>query len=89
MIYSTKKEKKRNTFFSKGSFVIILIAILILVGYYFINAKEENPTETIEEITVVDEVLLRNLETNYPPSPKEVIRYYCEISQLFYEEISE
>ena len=29
---------------------------------------------------------MRNLDINYPPSPKEVVKYYCEITQCFYNE---
>ena len=37
-------------------------------------------------MTPVQEVLSRNLETNYPPTPREVVRYFSEISQCFYNE---
>ena len=72
-----------------GSILIIFIALLILGGYYFFSSREEEKNITEEKVTVVQSLLLRNIETNYPPSPKEVVRYYCEISQCFYEEISE
>lgn len=44
--------------------------------------KEEEPVE----ITPVQNVLLRNLETNYPPTPKEVVKYFAEITRCFYSE---
>ena len=36
------------------------------------------------EITAVQNVLLRNLENDYPPTPKEVLKYYSDITQCFY-----
>ncbi|MDE6675737.1 MAG: hypothetical protein K2K19_13185, partial [Acetatifactor sp.] len=37
-------------------------------------------------LTAVENVLLRDLEHNYPPTPKEVIRYYNDILKCFYNE---
>ena len=30
--------------------------------------------------------LSRNLQSNYPPSPREVVKYFSEITQCFYNE---
>lgn len=84
------KRKRANIQFTgvKGVIILIILACLI-VGYYFylsnytkarVARAEEN------EITAVQEILLRNLETNYPPTPKEVIKYYSELTQCFYNE---
>ena len=35
---------------------------------------------------MVQSVLLRDLEHNYPPTPKEVVKYYSEITECFYNE---
>ena len=36
--------------------------------------------------TVVQSILMRDLEHNYPPTPKEVVKYYAEITECFYNE---
>ncbi len=38
------------------------------------------------QISAVQNVLLRNLEKNYPPSPKEVVKYYSELTKCLYNE---
>ena len=66
--------------------ILILIMVGLAVGYYFYLANrdvEEEPAET--KVTKTQEVLLRDMEKNYPPSPKEVIKYYAEISKCFYD----
>ncbi|MBO6016035.1 MAG: hypothetical protein J6P60_05565 [Lachnospiraceae bacterium] len=78
----------------RGTKGIILLAVLVvmMVGYYHYlsnkratSVKEETRSE-YEIMTPVQEVLSRNLETNYPPTPREVVRYFSEISQCFYNE---
>ncbi len=82
------KTKKKG----KGSIikiiVIFVLLALIIGGYYFYlsNKPESMDEEPDVESTAVQEVLGRNLEHNYPPTPKEVIRFYSEITKCFYNE---
>ena len=68
----------------KTAIVIVILAALI-GGYYFYLS---NKTETREETTVsaVQDVILRDLDKNYPPTPKEVVKYYSELSKCLYNE---
>lgn len=71
--------------------MIIVFAVFVLacvgVFFYLSNREEKEPVETDNKVmTVVQEVLSRNLETNYPPTPKEVLKYYSEITRCFYSE---
>ena len=55
--------------------------------YYFISNRGKGPGGAEDvEITAVQNVLLRNLERDYPPTPKEVVRYFAEITKCFYNE---
>lgn len=66
--------------------IIAAIMIALVVGYYFhVSNKTQEVKENNVQISHVDEVLLRNLETDYPPSPKEVVKYYAEITKCFYD----
>ncbi len=78
-----KKSTKSNI---KGGAVIILMIVVMVGYYYYLSNKEKAQQELNPELTAVQEVLMRNLETNYPPSPKEVIKYYSEITKCFYNE---
>ena len=64
----------------------ILVVLVIGFYYYLSNRNVSNQTEDEGTITKTQQVLLRNLDTNYPPSPKEVVKYFCDISQCFYNE---
>ena len=68
--------------------IIALILAALVLGYYFYLGKKtgEQQTDTQVEITVVQSVLMKDLERSYPPTPKEVLKYYCQITQCFYNE---
>ena len=69
--------------------VIIGVVLLCLVlGYYYYlsNRNKENTEETPKEMTAVQEVLLYDFDKSYPPTPKEVVKRFCEITQCFYNE---
>ena len=65
---------------------IVLAALVIGYFYYISNKVEDSKKEEAVESTLVQTVLLRDLDKNYPPSPKEVIKYFSEISKCFYNE---
>ncbi len=77
----------KNRYKSLAIIIVILFVVAVLGVFIYINNKPK--TETTEEnvvISNVDNVVLRNLELNYPPTPKEVLKYYSEITMCFYEE---
>lgn len=79
-----KPKKKINV---KSIIVVLILAVLIVVYYYYLsNKKGDSNEEGDVESTAVQNVLMRNLDQNYPPTPKEVIKYYSEISKCFYNE---
>lgn len=76
---------------TKGMLILIVLVCAVIGYYYYVanrgpKAEESKMTEETAEITPVQNVLMRNLETNYPPTPKEVVKYYAEITQCFYSE---
>ena len=79
--------KKKN-----GSMRVIIcfaiIAVIVLVYYNHTQQKAAEMTHTEEtvESSKVQDVILRNLDSDYPPSPKEVVKFYSEISQCLYGE---
>lgn len=66
--------------------ILVLIMAGLVIGYYFYlsNRDGQNKEETVS-LTEVQEVLLRDMEKSYPPSPKEVVKYYAQISKCFYD----
>ncbi len=67
--------------------IVVLFVSAILGLFIFMNNKPQSGSVE-EEVVIsnVDNVVLRNLEINYPPTPKEVLKYYSEITMCFYEE---
>lgn len=69
--------------------IIIFVVLALLIGmYYFYLSNKTKPagSEKQTQSTAVQEVLLRNLDHHYPQTPKEVVKYYSEISMCFYNE---
>lgn len=65
--------------------IITVILVALVGGYYFyLSNFRDTGEETI--VTAVQEVLLKNLETDYPPTPREVLKYYSEITKCLYNE---
>jgi len=64
--------------------VIVGVVLICLVGgyyYYLTNKREDKSKDETVEATVVQQVLMRNLDNNYPPTPREVVKYFGEIAQ--------
>ncbi len=73
-----------------GGVKIVIIAVVlaaIVLGYfYYLGHRDRQQAEEDVAVTVVQSVLMRDLEHNYPPTPKEVVKYYSEITECFYNE---
>lgn len=69
-------------------FFVGVVLICIIVGYYYhlSNRREKANQEDSAKATAVQEVLLYNFERNYPPTPKEVVKLYGQMTQCFYNE---
>jgi len=73
---------KRTT---RVTIVVILLIVGVIAYYcYLVNRPQEGATE--KTLTETDEVLLRNLSRDYPPTVKEVIKYHNDITKCLYNE---
>lgn len=69
----------------KGLILALIMAGLV-VGYYFhLSNRDVKKEPSKTKISAVQDVILRDLEKNYPPSPREVVKYHAEISKCFYD----
>lgn len=66
--------------------VVLFVAVILGLFIYMNNKPQSGSVEDEVVISNVDNVVLRNLDINYPPTPKEVLKYYSEITVCFYEE---
>lgn len=66
---------------------ISVLCIALIVGYYYyLSHKDKKDVETGTEVGAVEEVLLRDLDQDYPPTPREVVKFYNKILTCFYNE---
>lgn len=80
---------KKKTRFSgvKGTIILIILVGLIVSYFYYLSNKK--PVSVDDEgvvITPAEEILLKNYNINYPPTPKEVVREYLQITKVLHNE---
>lgn len=66
--------------------VIIALIIIILLGGYAYLANRRDAQRAKADLTAVQTALSKDLKKDYPPTPREVIKYYNELLQCFYNE---
>lgn len=74
---------KKTTTIGTISFLIILAAIL---GCYTYLSQKRWETATDDAMTPIQLALSRDLQSDYPPTVKEVVKYYTELQKCFYNE---
>lgn len=76
-----KKTKK-----IKNMIALVIVIVLALAYYYYLsNRMGEDKTEKAET-TEVGKILVEDLESKYPESPRAVIKLYSRIMTCFYNE---
>lgn len=75
------KKKQNNV----KNIIIAIIIIALIVGYFlYLSNKASKTPEKEVVVTAVQNVLMRNLDNDYPPTPKEVVKYYSELTKCIY-----
>ena len=73
----------------KGIIVLVIMGLLV-GGYFFYLSNKMGPAEEettdSQILTQTQLVLSRDLATNYPPTPREVVKYFSEVTQCYYGE---
>lgn len=63
-----------------------LAVALIVGGYYYFSVQKSTSVEDSTTLTEVQKVITKNLEENYPATPREVVKQYNRILNCFYNE---
>ena len=77
--------KKTNTSVTKITVLYIFILVLV-VGYYAYLSGTHRTEQQEAVMSEVDTALSRDLDNDYPATPKEVIKYYNDLMKCFYNE---
>lgn len=76
-------------FTGKKGIVILFFLACLIIGYYAYLSNRSKPEQELKEaevLTKVQTVLAEDMETNYPSTPREVIKYFSELTKCFYNE---
>ncbi len=66
--------------------ILIVIIIIGVVGYYAYLSNRNRESREEAKMTEVEIALSRDLKMDYPPTPKEVMKYYNEIQKCLYNQ---
>lgn len=69
-----------------GVIVAILCVCLVCGGFYAIKQMSNPNASDNIELTAVQKLNTRNLETNYPQTPREVVKLFNKILTCYYNE---
>ena len=60
--------------------IFAVVCVVIIVGlFWYTAAKKGNSAENNDDLTEVEKVITKNLEKNYPETPREVVKFYNRI----------
>lgn len=81
--------KKKRSYKGLRGVLILFFGGMCFLGIFFrLNNKpsKSSEDEKVNKQTAIEIALERNLSTNYPGTPKEVVKYFGEITKCFYNE---
>lgn len=72
---------------NRGIVIIGVIAVIVIIAFALLaNRNTSTPAEREIEISEVGELTTRNLDNNYPNTPRKVVEFYSRITKCFYSE---
>ena len=70
--------------------IFAVVCVVIIVGlFWYTAAKKGNSAENNDDLTEVEKVITKNLEKNYPETPREVVKFYNRITCFYDEEYTD
>lgn len=66
---------------AKYAIIALALVALICVGFYFF-AESQTPDEA--QLTDIEKVIVKDLEKDYPKTPREVVKFYNRIYKGYY-----
>lgn len=73
---------KKST--QKIIYTVLIMAVLAVIAVYAYFQTTRNPEEKAVPKTKLEKLISRNLEGNYPATPREVVKTYGELTKYLY-----
>ena len=64
----------------------VLLVILVVGGFYFVTQKANKSSVEDQTLTEVQSIITKNLEEDYPLTPRQVVSLYNRIITAYYKE---
>lgn len=79
-------KKKQNS--NVKNVIILVVLVALVIGFFVYSSNRAVSTATGDDLklTAVQEVITRDLDTDYPPTPKELVKYYSDIMKCLYSD---
>ena len=75
-------KKKKNT--AVTVIVMIILAAGIIAGYFFVLQKKDSENYENGAQDEIEKLLLRDLDTSYPATAREVVKLYSRMMKCYY-----
>lgn len=66
--------------------VVFIVLVIGIVGLYAFFSTRQRETLAETQLSAAQLVLMRDLDKDYPPTVKQVVSYFTEIQECFYNE---
>lgn len=64
----------------------LLCVALLCGGFFLLKDRSSERSEDDVQLTKVQKIITRDLENNYPATPREVVKFYNKIIECYYGE---
>ena len=72
---------------TKGALILIILVVLVVSYYYHLSNSTSSDKKNDEiKISAASDILMKNYTVNYPPTPKEVVKEYLQISKVLHND---
>lgn len=68
----------------KKGIIIVLLFAAGLLFYAYLSSKDGTDSEVTKEASEISKLFDKNLNTEYPKTPREVVKLYSRITKCFY-----
>lgn len=69
-----------------GIVIAAILCIGVICGGFYYVSRHNSPSTDQTKLTEVQKVITKNLETDYPETPREVVKFYNRILKCYYSE---